>query len=326
MQQTTNKSIDAAKSLIDRSIEYSGLNINYRSFNSDINNYDYFYTFTNENVNAYMQYIDNNPQNALTVLASGDQPFNLVTKGVLDIDTFDINFLTEYFALGLKRAMILKYSREEFIDIILKIMHYEFTIEDELDFITGLFSYMDTEHKKFWQQIVDYFIELRKHAETKNLLHILSNDLSSAMIGNVARFVSNNNYLENAENYNKLKSLIGKANITFKGANAANLKDEFNRKYDIIMLSNILDYFRGEFGEDWNYRRLLKYEKELQSLSNKGGIIFLKYLFVYRGTKKEKIAFNSTVSVKNLRNGEKIERITFPYKEVTDAIIYKRVK
>ena len=64
--------------------------------------YSKVYLWTNENIDAYLNIVDiSSKENALSVLASGDQTFNLITKGIMNIDTFDTNKLTEYFALGL---------------------------------------------------------------------------------------------------------------------------------------------------------------------------------------------------------------------------------
>ena len=167
MEKNTENAINVAKSMMDTS---AMCRYNVRS---NYSCYDYFYSFTNENINAYTELIDNNPQSALTVLASGDQPYNLITKGILDIDTFDINLMTEFYALGLKRAMILKYNHDEFINIVLKIMRYQFTIEEEIEFIIDLLPYMDTEYRLFWKTIVDYFIKLISNVSISNIPFVI---------------------------------------------------------------------------------------------------------------------------------------------------------
>ena len=74
------------------------------------------YAWTNESVYNALDFADAyGRQRALSVLASGDQVFSMLDYKIDDIDTFDINALTEYYALGLKRAMILKYDYFYFI-------------------------------------------------------------------------------------------------------------------------------------------------------------------------------------------------------------------
>ena len=63
-----------------------------------------------------MQQLDfKDKKKALSVLASGDHVFNLIYYGILNIDTFDTNRLTEYYALGLKRAALLAFTYEEYL-------------------------------------------------------------------------------------------------------------------------------------------------------------------------------------------------------------------
>ena len=90
---------------------------NYQSYRADEHSkYSKIYFWTNENVDAYLNLVTfEGKDSALSVLASGDQLFNLICKGIINIDTFDSNKLTEYFAFGLKRAAILKYSYQDYI-------------------------------------------------------------------------------------------------------------------------------------------------------------------------------------------------------------------
>ena len=78
--------------------------------------YDKVYATTTENIDAYLKLAEFSGKNeALSVLASGDQAFSLASKGIKNITTFDINKLTEYYALGLKRSAILTYGYNEFL-------------------------------------------------------------------------------------------------------------------------------------------------------------------------------------------------------------------
>ena len=102
--------LEETKKLIERQVKdgfYFDL-IDYKSICQPV------YLWTNENVRGYQNLFEGK-KNVLSVLSSGDQIFNMLLKGVIKIDTFDNNGLTEYFTLGLKKAMILKYSYEEFL-------------------------------------------------------------------------------------------------------------------------------------------------------------------------------------------------------------------
>lgn len=103
--------LEETKKLIERQVKdgfYFDL-IDYKSICQPV------YLWTNENVRGYQNLFEGK-KNVLSVLSSGDQIFNMLLKGVIKIDTFDNNGLTEYFTLGLKKAMILKYSYEEFLN------------------------------------------------------------------------------------------------------------------------------------------------------------------------------------------------------------------
>jgi len=97
------RAIEGAKKLIEtqvRGLQTDGNFAKFREFGKN-------YFWTNENIAGYLDLVDFEGKiNALSVLASGDQAFNLVTNGIMDIDTFDINALSEYIALGLNRAAI----------------------------------------------------------------------------------------------------------------------------------------------------------------------------------------------------------------------------
>ena len=100
MTSDVRESIDAAKGLLKNN---PGKLCEHGTFNP-------VYQWTNESVfNALDYAVAYNRTNALAVLASGDQVFSMLNFGINNIDTFDINCLTEYYALGFKRAMILSY-------------------------------------------------------------------------------------------------------------------------------------------------------------------------------------------------------------------------
>ena len=234
------------------------------------------YPWTNEDINTYLKLADfNDKDSALSVLASGDQPFNLVTNGILNIDTFDINPLSEYYSLGLKRALILKYDFDTFNGI-LNILYNPWTSIDVItSLIKSLFPYMERKHKNFWETILDYNYKYQKRNGTLlNIILLLT--LQTKQEQNEL-----NNYLMLRQNYELLRSRLASSNISFRCTNALNLGNTFKRKYDLILLSNILDYFYKYLGPHWNYNKLQEYEKSLENLGESDAIIFLHYILHY---------------------------------------------
>ena len=314
----------AKKIMISRFEDY------YSKSSENYSKYSKIYFWTNENIDAYLKLANfNNKENALSVLASGDHVFNLISKGITNIDTFDSNILTYYFALGLKRAMILKYNYYDYIKYMGKLGQNNVTSPEETyAIIRGLYNYMEQSHKMFWESLINYDFKLRKNSSKSwyNLIELLLMNDTDIHIDLY------NTYLLNEENYNLLKCRLINANINFKNANAKNINQEFNNKYDFILLSNILDYFQYIFCDYWTYKNLKKYEEKLNSLTKEGAIIFLKYAFFYKysgETEKpnhsERLFRYSGFRLTDLED-EEIHEINKPYSDAKDAIVLKRVK
>ncbi len=237
-------------------------------------NYDLIYPWTNEDINGSLKAANVKPNSGLTVLSSGDHPFNLVTIGATNIDTFDSNSLTEFYALGFKRAMILKYNYSQFKRNMANILAGRISFDDVNELIKGLFPYMEERHRLFFQELIDY--TYKKKLPVKNIIDFLVRDEHD-----IWKFQLNgNNFLLNEKNYDILRANLARANITFKKLDALNLQSEFkNNKYDIIMLSNIFDYFFRFSRFSWTYEVILSYERELEALLGKDGVLFLYYVF-----------------------------------------------
>ena len=233
------------------------------------------YFSTNENIKECIPFLDvENKSNALTVLGSGDHAFNLIKSGILNIDTFDCNKISQYYVFGLKRAMILKYSYEEFLNVIDKLISSGTTFDTLNDILYGLLPYIDSEYRNYWKTILDFNYKIQKN-------NIYKLNLIQMMFINVVSKKSYNNYLLNEIEYNKLKSNIGKSNINYKNVDAINLHKEFDDKYDIIMLSNILDYFSSYYGFCWDINILSEYVNNVKELLNDNGIMLVNYIFNY---------------------------------------------
>lgn len=286
-----------AKKLIEEQV-----NKNRISYGIAFKEFHKTYCWTNENIYEYLKLASfEGKDSALSVMASGDQVFNLVCKGINNIDAFDVNRLTEFFALGLKRAMILKYDYYDFLlNMKYLCLYDDITIEYISELIKGLFPYMESEHRIFWEELIDYNYKIQKGSTVGlNLIQMLT-------VGYMVREnrINYNTYLQDEESYNRLKQNLVNANIIFKCANAVELHEEFSGKYDFILLSNILDYFKNYWGPNWTYANLKKYICNLESISNSGGTIFLHYLFDGFAAFDDTIFGNSVVYNKDLEDEE----------------------
>ena len=163
-------------------IEYSKLLIeeqvskgNFFSSGLPFTKYQKVYITTNENIKDYLNIFNiNKKDNALSVLASGDCVFNLICKGINNIDTFDTNSLTEYLVLGLKYAMIEKYTYKEYLINMEKLCDMDSNLEEITAIINDLLKFMDGKYKKYWSEIINYNYSLQKsNTNYINLFHML---------------------------------------------------------------------------------------------------------------------------------------------------------
>ncbi len=91
MDMYSEKSLEGVKKIVSGETSSGGF----------FGEYDKFYPYTNECISGYLRFVDFIKKNsALSVLSSGDHVFSLISHGINNVDTFDINRLTEYYALG----------------------------------------------------------------------------------------------------------------------------------------------------------------------------------------------------------------------------------
>ena len=268
--------------------------------------YQKVYMTSNENINQYLNFVSfNNKDNALSVMGSGDQVYNLITNGIFNIDTFDTNKLTEFYVLGLKRAMILKYDYFSYLAIYNHMIKETISLDELSEIINGLLPYMDKKYRDYWGSINDYNYMIQKKYNTNiNLFHLLF-----IHIRDIENIALNNNYLLNEEKYNTLKDRISRANITFNNIDARNLDSYYNKEYDFILLSNILDYFgRLSTNQDdlFKYSDLKEYLDKLRVMLKDNGTIFLNYIFYYKSNNvlKTTLFKNSNITKDDLKYSE----------------------
>ena len=285
--------------------------------------YGKVYPFTNENIGGCLKLVDfDKKTSALTVLSSGDHAFNLIKEGIINVDTFDINRLTEYYALGLKRAMIQRYSYEEFLNIVKLINHQiccPYASDSETDIIRQLIldlSFdMDKKYRLFWLNVI-------------NLSDNINGFFASRLLKSECEVItSSNNYLKDEESYNLLKSRIGGANITFKNAKILEVPKRFrNKKYDIVIFSNILDYMNDTFGINWNCKRFNEFGRQVEKICSDDSTIFYHYVFAGSTlvmTDNRPIFTFSSVYLRDLKDMkfEVIKNESF-----FDGVLVKRIK
>lgn len=185
------------------------------------------------NINKYLK----NRKNILTVISSGDQIINSILEGITNIDAFDISHFPKYF-LFLKLAAIKKLNREEYIDFFFESPTTSEIYDDLYDLIREDLS---KENKYFWDSLFNYF----------DWYDIYNSTLFSSEFMSKKIILEENNYLDE-NNYNKLKQIIDSVNFRLYTGNILELNNLYNREYDIIYLSNIINYVNKK-----DYKELL---------------------------------------------------------------------
>ena len=226
------------------------------------------YAFTNENIKAYLEGIKG--KSALSVCSSGDQYFNLIGQNFLDIDLIDINPLAEYYALGIKQALILGFSYEEYLKII-TLLFKKPAKELEKEILEYLLKWMSPKYQIFWQEIFNYYFKLQeKYQREISLLQILTQDYYF----DLDEIIFLNHYLEGKEKYERTKHNLLSVNSNFILGNILNY--ESSKKYDLILCSNILEYF---YHPNLDIKRLHQLYQPLLNMLNEQGIIYADYIY-----------------------------------------------
>ncbi len=233
------------------------------------------YAFTNENINDLLTKLNLNSTNkVLTIAGSGDQFFNLATKGLSKIDLIDINPLSEYYILGFKLALIKMCDFEDItsiFDLLFKNRHFNF--EEEIKILKILVLYMPFKYQEFWQKIIDYYYTLQsKYLKNIKLMQILTKDYYY----NLEEITFYNTYLQSKESYQNLQAMLNYLKPTFYHASLYTTK--LSTRYDLIFCSNILEYY---YHQNMTLPDLKKLYAKLYPNLSPNGLILASYMYSF---------------------------------------------
>lgn len=212
-------------------------------------NYDkYFliYKGANENIKDILNNYDLKDKEVFTVLASSDQAISFFYNGSKTIDTFDRNYLTLYYYY-LRKWLIL-YKNELYPSY--KFLDNAGNGDKELyDLICDIkpSSINEKEAKSFWKTFMEY-----NHNKANHLME--------------------NRYLNEDKPFNNVDSIVKSfydKEINFKNLDITKQIKE-NKKYDVVYLSNMLEYESIE--ENRNTIRI-----NLEHLLKDNGIVICTY-------------------------------------------------
>ena len=237
---------DVAQSIVRGN--YSNLN-GKNTFHSE----SFIYKKTNEKLNEFIDLLLNKDK-VLSVIGSGDQILNTLLTKPSKIDAFDISAFPKFF-LKLKIASIKSLSRDEYIKFFFS------TTETFLDeyyddlYFDKIRKKLDDESEDFWTYLFQY----------NDWYDIYNSTLFSSESVFEEQAIIQNKYLDNNEYY-KLRDILQNVQINYIESNLLDLK--INDTYDLIYLSNILEYVKKS-----------AYFDKIDELSVKNKGIIISYIF-----------------------------------------------
>ena len=256
------------------------------------------YLFSNENIAGYMPALgDMNGANVLTVCASGDHMFEAYLRGAANVDTFDINTLQKCVA-ELKTHMIRDLDYEQFMDFFFNKKHF---------FNTRILSPIRRKFSPELAGFIQRYNSIGRHLFRYNASQHSSNDPFKI------------SYVANPNEYYRLRDLLPEK-IQFHECDLMDLSEKITQKYDVIMLSNIMDYMYPQSQSmtekwDWFYKYNLCPLAQ-NALSPNNGRISFAYHWNMR----------SDVAWKNFINLFKKDVIHKRYKNTNHDLSLHRIK
>lgn len=196
----------------------------------------FIYRTTNEEISKY-QFLLENRDSILSVIASGNQILNSIFAGSKNITGFDISTFPKYY-LNLQIGALVAFNLDEFIKFF-----YEDIDDLEYDDMYDLIQpFLDKETKLFWDGLLNYF----------DFSEIKGSTLFSSEPVFINKVREENIYLNSTNNYNKLKANVANSNITYLTGDIFKLANSLRSGYDLINLSSIVYYNDQE-----DYKKLL---------------------------------------------------------------------
>ena len=266
------------------------LHSNYNKLTFDI--YSPVCTFTTENLDSYLNTLNINNKRCLTVTSSGDQLINLALHGASQVECFDKNIFSYYFTC-LKLAAIQTLSYQEFINFfcstkgekpqgnLLFFVNEKYFLYDTYKKIRVL---LERDVQVFFDRLYDFYNYDGNSIKDCGLFYNFSDD----------KAIFNNSYLKDEISYYKAREAVKRVltnNVKYYFLDIFEIVN-LQKKYDLLLLSNIFDYI----GNKTEYVEYI--EKNLRNILSKDGEIIVNYQYGYRQRKDYNIVNNLAIFVK----------------------------
>lgn len=285
--------------------------------------YSKLYLMTTENLLEFINCIDCEDKDILTVAGSGDQAMNVILNGANSVTCFDINPFS-FYQVKLKEAAIKSLTFTEFLDFFDITGHKhdsDFNFFDK-SLADKVSRYLDDDTLEFIKIIENYsnYSFLNKETFYFDFNYGLSH-LSKM-----------SNYM-NEESYSELASILNDGNrINYVESDLSSLRLKLDGyKFDLILLSNISDYISYIYSSN----PLESYHQDITSLIdllNHYGTIQVGYIYDYCSYKKGNVFSNKGMRTKVFPTNQFHSKIVTGYDSDIDSsikdqiITYQKIK
>lgn len=236
--------------------------------------YSPIYLASTENVIDSMK-IYKNYETVLAVGSSGAQGFEAALNGAYKIDLFDINELQRLYFEYMKTAItILDYETflkhftiKTYMSKSERVIFKDF-LSDEL--YDKLVKYLPQDVQDVYTPLYDYF----------NSVDLILSNLYRTDYTLLASYLKKYISFYNYDEYYKLQRILRneQCQITYKTLPITEILKQYSGKYDLIMLSNVLQFY--DQIENLNTVQLVEdFINNLSNLLTEDGVIEVSYLF-----------------------------------------------
>lgn len=243
--------------------------------------YSKIYSFSTENLAEMFNKIDVSNKKVLVVQSSGDHAINALLNGASRIDCFDINIVTKYY-FNLKLAVLKTFpnvfdfynflycSSRCFLLEAYEMIRENMSFEDRVFFDSVYKFDLFFKNSKFLNDVF-YDSVFYKNEAYRNCCSVPS-------MGRVNPYI-------NEKTYEKAREKADSYNGDFYNVDVKRLKKCIgDKKYDVILLSNLCQYIDTIFNGLHNIPKYASLVDELMNNLYDGGLILFGYVYDYPST------------------------------------------
>lgn len=201
------------------------------SLDFEFGKYSKIYMHTTENIKDFIRCFDLKDKDVFTIAGSGDQALNAYSYGAKSVDIFDINPLTKC-SVDLKVSGAKALTYEEFIHFFFS----EFSEYFSEHLYERIYPYLESDTKILFDTL---FNKVGVKKTLKGLYYQINPTLEKMKKMNL--------YLDEYYYY-LLKNNLKDKKVEFIEESITNIDKRLNKKYDMMMFSNISDSLNSIYG------------------------------------------------------------------------------